>query len=49
MNELAVTIKKLLEQGFSQTWIARKLNIRRQKVNYWEKIPLNRNKKGEEN
>ena len=24
MNELAVTIKKLLEQGFSQTWIARK-------------------------
>ena len=37
MNELAVTIKKLLEQGFSQTWIARKLNIRRQKVNYWAK------------
>ena len=40
MNELAVTIKKLLEQGFSQTWIARKLNIRRQKVNYWAKNPI---------
>ena len=40
MNELAVTIKNLLEQGFSQTWIARKLNIRRQKVNYWAKNPI---------
>ena len=40
LNELGITIKKLLEQGFSQTWIARKLNIRRQKVNYWAKNPI---------
>ena len=40
LNELGVTIKKLLDQGFSQIWIARKLKIRRQKVNYWAKNPI---------
>ena len=29
LNELGVTIKKLLDQGFSQIWIARKLKNRR--------------------
>ena len=38
MNELGVTIKKLIDQGFF--WIARKLKIRRQKVNYWAKNPI---------
>ena len=40
LNELGVTIKKLLAQGFSQIWIARQLKIRRQKVNYWAKNPI---------
>ena len=43
LNQLGVTIKNLLEQGYSQTWIAGKLRIRRQKVhywNYWKKTPL---------
>ena len=35
LNELGVTIKKLLNKGLSQIWITRKLKIRRQKVNYW--------------
>ena len=34
LNQLGVTIKNLLEQGHSQTWIAGKLRIRRQKVHY---------------
>ena len=40
MNEIGVTITKLLDQGFSLIWIARKLKIRRQKVNYWAKNPI---------
>ena len=49
LNELRVTIKKLIDQGFSQILIARKLKIRRQKINYWEKNPIKRNKKEKEN
>ena len=45
LNELGVTIKKLLYQGFSQIWIARKLKIRRQKVNYWAKNPIKKEQK----
>ena len=37
---LSIRIKKLIDQGFSQIWIARKLKIRRQKVNYWAKNPI---------
>ena len=40
LNQLGVTIKNLLEQGYSQTWIAGKLRIRRQKVHYWKKTRL---------
>ena len=40
LNELGVIIKKLINQGFSQIWIARKLKIRRQKVNYCTKNPI---------
>ena len=34
LNELGVLIKKLLVQRFYLIWITRKLNIRRQNVNY---------------
>lgn len=40
LNELGITIKKLLAKGYSQIWVARKLKIRRQKVNYWAKNPI---------
>ena len=40
LNELGITIKKLIEQRFSQICISRKLKIRRQKVNYWAKNPI---------
>ena len=48
LNELGITIKKLLAKGYSQIWVARKLQIRRQKV-IGQKILLKRNKKGEDN
>ena len=40
LNELGVTIKKLLDQGYSQIWIARKLRVKNQRVNYWAKNPI---------
>ena len=35
INQVGVTIKTLLNKGFSQIWIANKLKISKQKVNYW--------------
>ena len=30
----------MLEKGYSQIWIARKLKVKKQRVNYWAKTPL---------
>ena len=45
LNELGVTIKNLLTQGLSKIWIARKLRIRWEKVNYLTKNPIKRKQK----
>ena len=40
VNKIGSTVKIFLEKGFSQIWIARKLGITKQRVNYWAKHPL---------
>ena len=45
LNELGVTIKKLLDKGFSQIWIAKKLKIKIKKVNYWAKNLIKKEQK----
>ena len=49
LNELGITIKKLLAKGYSQIWVARKLKLEDKKLIIGQKILLKRNKKGEEN
>ena len=40
LNQFGVTVKSLLQRGYSHIWIARKLKVKRQKVNYWAKHPI---------
>ena len=40
INQFGATCKTLLSQGYTQSWIARKLKVKRQNVNYWAKHPL---------
>ena len=40
LNKFGATVKTFLDAGYSQSWIARKLKVPRQKVNYWAKHPL---------
>ena len=35
INAFGATVKTLLEQGYTQSWIAKKLRVKRQRVNYW--------------
>ena len=32
---ILITIKTLPEKGYSQSWIAKKLKVKRQRVKYW--------------
>ena len=40
INIFGATVKTFLAYGYSQTWIARKLKVKRQRVNYWALHPL---------
>ena len=40
INNIGIAVKAFLEKGFSQIWIARKLGIKKQNVNYWAKHPF---------
>ena len=40
LNTFGTTVKTFLEKGYSQSWIARKLKVKRQRVNYWANHPL---------
>ena len=40
INTFGATVKTLLLKGYSQSWIARKLKVKRQRVNYWATHPL---------
>ena len=40
INAFGEAVKALLEKGYSQIWIARKLKVKKQRVNYWAKTPL---------
>ena len=40
INTFGGTVKTLLQKGYSQSWIARKLKVKRQRVNYWALHPL---------
>ena len=40
INTFGATVKTLLLKGYSQSWIARKLKVKRQRVNYWSTHPL---------
>ena len=40
INTFGATVKTLLLEGYSQSWIARKLKVKRQRVNYWATHPL---------
>ena len=37
ISNIGIAVKAFLEKGFSQIWIARKLGIKNQNVNYWAK------------
>ena len=37
INKFGATVKTFLAAGYPQSWIARKLKVPRQKVNYWAK------------
>ena len=41
INVFGATVKTFLEKGYSQSWIATKLKVKRQRVNYWALHPLN--------
>ena len=40
INKDANAIQAFLEKGYNQAWIARKLGISKQKVNYWSKTAI---------
>ena len=40
INEFGATVHTLLKQGYSQSWIAHQLKVKRQRVNYWASHPL---------
>ena len=40
INKIGVTVKTLLQEGYSQIWISRKLKISKQRVNYWSKADI---------
>ena len=40
INTFGSTVKTLLQKRYSQSWIAKKLNVKRQRVNYWALHPL---------
>ena len=40
INKFGATVKTFLAAGYPQSWIARKLKVPRQKVNYWATHPL---------
>ena len=40
LNKFCATVKTFLDAGYSHSWIARKLKVPRQKVNYWANHPL---------
>ena len=40
LNPFGVTVKSLLDKGYTQIWIARKLGVKKQRVNYWAKNPV---------
>ena len=40
INTFGATVKTLLLKGYSQSWIARKLKVKRQRENYWATHPL---------
>ena len=40
INIFGATVKTFLEKGYSQSWIAKKLKVKRQRVNYWALHPL---------
>ena len=40
INKDAITIKELLEKGMRQCQIAKLLNLKRAKVNYWSKVEI---------
>ena len=40
INTFGATVKTLLQKGYSQSWIAAKLKVKRQRVNYWASHPL---------
>ena len=40
INKDAITIKELLKKGMRQCQIAKLLNLKRAKVNYWPKVEI---------
>ena len=40
INKDTITIKELLEKGMRQCQIAKLLNLKRAKVNYWSKVEI---------
>ena len=40
VNKDAITIKELLKKGMRQCQIAKLLNLKRAKVNYWSKVEI---------
>ncbi len=40
INKDAITIKELLKKGMKQCQIAKLLNLKRAKVNYWSKVEI---------
>ena len=40
INTFGATVKTLFAKGYSQSWIARRLKVKRQRVNYWALHPL---------
>ena len=40
INTFGATVKTLFQKRYSKTWIATKLKVKRQRVNYWASHPL---------
>ena len=40
INKDAITIKELLKKGLKQSQIAKLINLKRAKVNYWSKVEI---------
>ena len=49
INTFGATVKTLLAKGYSQSWIARRLKVKRQRVNYWALHPLKTTQTKKEN